>query len=282
MPGKRKYTKSPRTPDRSKRMRGVTRPTGTRGRAAGYTNRQMEERSNKKMRKGYQYGVPYFDWTQAAGSVFPDKVNTKLVWSVTYGSGATPGNVFNSHYDLNYPIDPINALGGDQPTGYDQMETQYKEVCVYGVKAQLQLTAEAMNGCGEVQHRAGVYMIAYPNTGGVRSVTTYGPSDQPALDRSSRVRFLPFHPEQGSSNTQVLSTYIDIGALYGKTRKEVLNDENFWQRLVSGGSLTNHAILTIFGTSGSSAGITLPKLGWTLKLVMYCQYRGRKPLPLSV
>lgn len=69
------------------------------------------------------------------GIGFPDRFRTKLVWSDSIAlSGFSLGLIQNYVVRMNGPYDPQQAVGGTQPTYFDQLATLYRRYFVRGSK----------------------------------------------------------------------------------------------------------------------------------------------------
>lgn len=69
------------------------------------------------------------------GVGFPDRLTTNLVYTDSFILTPSAGNIIPSKcYRMNGPFDPDFALGGGQPTYYDQLAIIYRRYVVNGAK----------------------------------------------------------------------------------------------------------------------------------------------------
>lgn len=75
---------------------------------------------------------PMYRGLQSGETVMPNKTFTKLRWSLNL-SGAYTNSKQIANIEVNNMFDPNYFLGGDQPTGYDQMSAFYTAYRVHAV-----------------------------------------------------------------------------------------------------------------------------------------------------
>lgn len=190
---------------------------------------------------------------------FPAVSNAALKWAYQFDFNMTSGGPVTHSIRLNGPYDPLVAVGGDQPAGYDWYQNLYTFYCCYGARVKISAynipsnQAEVLLACAPVK-TTGLY-------GGVPLDAAQGDG---AISRLIAI----------NGGISVMSKYYDIANLLGVSKQALLTDDSY-QAL--GGSLPGTQVYIDMVAQPNQA--TTTNMSIVVEIIYYVQWRGKKQKP---
>lgn len=192
---------------------------------------------------------------------FPAVSNTAIKWAYQFDFAMASGAPVTHGIRLNGPYDPLVAVGGDQPAGYDWYTNLYTFYVCYGARVKISTytipsnQAEVLLACAPLK-TPGLY-------GGVALDAAQGDGAMSTLVTIN-----------GGGRT--MSKYYDIAKLFGVSKQALLTDD-LYQGLVTG--LPGYQVYLDMVAQPYSA--TTTNMSIVVEVVYYCQFRGKKQKPDS-
>lgn len=225
--------------------------------------------SNK--RRAVSRAVPGWKPTgfKAAGwNPLPETVCCQMRFSYTFqltsgASGVTGTGKFLRLNDIDQPMD---AGATHQPYGYDQMFAMYKRWQVYGAKVECRF-----NGLGGTRELACITQIrTAADTTSLSGVSLDSIMERPDTNVTT---LSPY----GSTRTAVNSVYVDLPAVFGKTKQQYLSDEEF---AYNGTTVANKAYYFI-STAVYDGGATTEDCSCSMLVTYYVRWTNMVNFPQS-
>jgi len=205
-----------------------------------------------------------------ADSPFPTLLMTHLSYCDVGVTRTSTAGAFSSPYRfrLHSLFDPNETGTGHQPRYYDTLlgangsNAPYRQYCVYGAKwAVRAYSAESLT----VPMRVAAGVVTAPSTsGGTDPGSMYECVERPEF----QLKYIT--PVTGMKAFAEFSGYADLAKLWGKTRAELLSDDNFWADHTTHPALGAH--LDLFCETSTAATNTVT---FDVNITYYCALRTK-------
>lgn len=217
----------------------------------------------RKFTRNRRYNRSRITTTVSTGrSVIANRYLTKLVYGEAINLQSPGGGTAVQYYQfkLNDLFDPDLTGVGHQPRGFDQLTTLYQRYLVYGCKVIVEGKDTGTNANSTV-----LVVNAYPNNG---VNNTPGNIIDALEDRMTYTKNIDVN------NTFRFSKYYDMAHLWGATKSQLRNEENYSASTNTSPNKTGVVAIGIVASDG-----TVTALECTVTLVYYCAFYS--PLELG-
>lgn len=153
-------------------------------------------------------------------------------------SGGSFGNATTIVFCVNGMYDPDITGIGHQPMGFDQLTGLYNRYCVYGCRYELELA-----NTDQTEQRD-VVVGTHVNLSSSTSTDAMLYLENPDTD------FRILENIKSTKSTTKFNGYIDIGKQYGRSKREITTEDDFWGETNSNPS--NKVYLHIFAAGLNS------------------------------
>lgn len=180
----------------------------------------------KRQYQRYSPVMKFFRTPRAANVIMPKAIYTKLrfadAFSITTASGVMGFHVFAG----NNLYDPNQTGAGQQPAGYDQLTAIYDRYCVYGCKVAVNM--QSLQGTGAANSSFSAAIVPYTDSNAAVDTT-----EEMWMNPKGKWSSIS-NQYDGVSKGLWLSSYSSPMEMFGKSKQQVLTEDNFSAAVTTG------------------------------------------------